>query len=409
VSTVAVIGAGLAGLAAADALAQAGIDVTVMEQRDRVGGRVWSIASDDGTVVEMGAEFVTEGYQEVPELITRLGLRLAPMGMSFARRQPRGGIGVGDEQLERSLEVVEAALADGAAADVTVDRLLAGLPLHAGARELIACRIQVSYAHETSRIAAAAVRDVGHLFREAEARRVAGGNGQIAERLAAPLRVLRSTPAREVRATDGGYTVNGELHADAVVVAAPAFAVNGISFDPPLPAWKRAAQDEVVYGHAAKLAVPLGRAAPPSSVISVPEHFWAWTANGPDGSVVPLVAAFAGSATAVEAMYVEDGPGGYLSRVAALRPDLDLRAEDAVLSTWPDGAYSAREAGRAPDLDERLTRPVGRIVFAGEHTEPVWYATMEGALRSGARAAADVVAMLGVRSADRGPRTGSPR
>jgi monoamine oxidase len=390
-----VIGAGLAGLAAGEALAQAGFDVTVVEQRDRVGGRVWSVPLPGGEVIEMGAEFVTEGYRVVPDLIARLGLRLSPMGMSFARRDPKGGIGVDDEELERSLAVVESALAAGVPADVTVDRLLTELPLHAGARELIACRIQVSYAHETSRLAARAVRDVGHLFREAEARRVAGGNQQIAQRMARPLRTLLESPAREVRATGDGYTVNGELQADAVVVAAPAFAVKRIAFDPPLPEWKRTAQDEVVYGHAAKLAVPLRSAAPPSSVVSVREHFWTWTANGPAGDVVPLVAAFAGSATAVDALGVDAGARGYLDRVAALRPDLEMRGEDAVLSTWPDGAYSAREVGRAADLDDRLTRPVGRIAFAGEHTEPVWYATMEGALRSGARAAADVVAALG--------------
>ena len=65
-----------------------------------------------------------------------------------------------------------------------------------------------------------------------------------------------------------------------------------------------------------------------------------------------------------------------------------------MLSTWPQGAYSARELGRSPTLDQELARQVGRIAFAGEHTEPVWYATMEGALRSGERAAGDVMESL---------------
>jgi monoamine oxidase len=389
--SVCVIGAGLAGLAAADALAQAGIDVTVLEERDRVGGRVWSLPAEGGGVIEMGAEFVTEGYTVVPELVARLGLTLAPMGMSFSRREPRGGIGVDGPDLDASLQTVETALAASGGAGVTVDALLAALDLHPGARELIACRIQVSYAHETSRLAAGAVRDVGHLFREGEARRVAGGNQRIAERLAGRLRVLTSTPARAVRATDGSFSVNGEVTADAVVVAVPAFAVNRITFDPPLPEWKREAQDAVTYGQAAKLAVPLAAEASPSSVISVPERFWTWTAADPDGRVVPLVTAFAGSATALDALRVDHGAAGYLARVAALRPDLALREEGAVLSTWPEGAYSAREVGREADLDERLARPVGRISFAGEHTEPVWYATMEGALRSGTRAAGELL------------------
>ena len=56
-----VVGAGFAGLAAADALATAGVDVLVFEARDRVGGRVWSQELPTGGVVEMGAEFILPG------------------------------------------------------------------------------------------------------------------------------------------------------------------------------------------------------------------------------------------------------------------------------------------------------------------------------------------------------------
>lgn len=385
-----VIGAGLAGLAAAETLAAAGMEVVVLESRDRVGGRVWSLRLDGGTIVEMGAEFVTAGYERLPALIARLGLRLAPMGMSFAQREPRGGIGVTESALKQSLQLVEAAIYRGQGAGRSVAALLDRLALDAGARELIECRIQVTYAHATDRLAADAVRDVGHLFREPEARRVAGGNQQVAERLAAAA-VRLSTPALRVEQTATGYRVNGELEADAVVVATPAPDVARIAFQPALPGWKTSALAAVRYGQAAKLAVPLTAAAPASSVLSVPERFWTWTARDGDGLVAPLVTAFAGSAEALAALEVERGPQRYLERLCALRPDLALDGEAAVLSTWPQGAYSARELGRSPTLDRELARQVGRIAFAGEHTEPVWYATMEGALRSGERAARDLL------------------
>ena len=51
----------------------------------------------------MGAEFVTEGYTVLPALVSRLGLELAPMGMSFTRRDPRGGIGVDAATLDAAL------------------------------------------------------------------------------------------------------------------------------------------------------------------------------------------------------------------------------------------------------------------------------------------------------------------
>ncbi|MSV74445.1 MAG: FAD-dependent oxidoreductase, partial [Actinobacteria bacterium] len=56
-----IIGAGFAGLSAGMALADAGVDVLVLEARDRVGGRVWSqelVPGDPRTVIERGAEFV---------------------------------------------------------------------------------------------------------------------------------------------------------------------------------------------------------------------------------------------------------------------------------------------------------------------------------------------------------------
>ena len=74
---VVVIGAGLAGLRCASDLVAAGCDVTVLEARDRVGGRVWSHHFDDGQVCERGAEFIDGDHTEVIALAHRLGLSLS--------------------------------------------------------------------------------------------------------------------------------------------------------------------------------------------------------------------------------------------------------------------------------------------------------------------------------------------
>src|SRR5207253_3203142 len=124
-----------------------------------------------------------------------------------------------------------------------------------------------------------------------EARRVAGGNQSIAFRLAEGCDVRLSSPASTLAAAGAGFRVNGALEVDAVVVATPAPAIGRIEFSPALPDWKRSAISRVVYGDAAKLAVPLLADAPPSSVLSVPGHFWTWTARAGDGEVAPVVAA----------------------------------------------------------------------------------------------------------------------
>ncbi len=72
-----VIGAGLAGLRCATDLAAAGLDVVVLEARDRVGGRVFSHTFADGQVCERGAEFIDGNHSEVLSLVADLGLPLA--------------------------------------------------------------------------------------------------------------------------------------------------------------------------------------------------------------------------------------------------------------------------------------------------------------------------------------------
>ncbi|WP_236015055.1 flavin monoamine oxidase family protein [Microbacterium stercoris] len=74
---VAVVGAGLAGLTAADQLHQAGYDVVVLEGRDRVGGRIHT-TEIAGVSVEAGATWIAPGHTAVRELAARLGREFIP-------------------------------------------------------------------------------------------------------------------------------------------------------------------------------------------------------------------------------------------------------------------------------------------------------------------------------------------
>jgi monoamine oxidase len=393
-----VIGAGFAGLAAADALAASSADVVVLEARDRVGGRVWSRELPNGAVVEMGAEFILPRYTVMRELAGGFGLPLVDKGMFYGDREPRGGVGVDRGSLATAATVVASALAAGAGDGRSAGAFLAELPIDPGAREAITARLEVSCAATVDAVAAHELAGLAKLSRE-PCPSIAGGNQRLAfaltERLG-PAVHLRS-PAQRVRWGDG-VTVSAdgaEIWADACVISVPVSVLGRISFEPSLPDPVADALRAVQYGHAAKLFVPLAEAPPPSAVLSVPERFWTWTGNGADGRVQPVVSCFAGSAPALEGLGVERGTDGWLRGLERLRPDLALQGEDAVLSTWDDdpwtrGAYSiATPAG--PD-GEALSGRVGPLVFCGEHTAGEYSALMEGALRSGRRAAADVLA-----------------
>ncbi|MGW8779834.1 flavin monoamine oxidase family protein [Streptomyces sp. NPDC055796] len=256
-----VLGAGLAGLAAARDLAAGGADVLVVEARDRVGGRVEQTRLPDGRLVQLGGEVVGRAHTAYTALVAELGLTLTPSYVAepgaLTRATPEGvsagdpphWFGPGDEACHLKATAAFCSLAESvdphdpwAHPDATaLDRLSVGDWLRAQGATPAVVRLweigQLALAdgswERTSLLAAlrkhAAVPGSGQYDYEAwEGLRVAEGSATVALRMAAALggRVRTGAPVEAVAIRrPGRCTVRlagGEtLTAGAVVSALP--------------------------------------------------------------------------------------------------------------------------------------------------------------------------------------------
>jgi monoamine oxidase len=271
-SDVVVIGAGLAGLSAARDLERGGAAVTVLEARDRVGGRVDQVRIEDGRLVQLGGEVVGNGHTAYLGLVAELGLTLVPSYVGEPgeiTRQVPGSVDVGEwpswftaadvasyDEVEKALTTVVAGIDPRDPFDCPdlhrLDRLSLGDWLReVGAtpgvlrlKELAQLGLADGSVERTSLFAYARKIAVGggsgsYDYDEWEGLRVAEGSATVAHRMALGLRDVRlSTPVATVSVSATGSVVtasSGEVfEADAVVLAVPAgpardLSISGVS------------------------------------------------------------------------------------------------------------------------------------------------------------------------------------
>lgn len=397
---IAVIGAGFAGLAAADHLHRNGADVAVFEARDRVGGRVWS-QPFAGAIIERGAEFIMPGHDTLLGMAKRLGLVVFDKGMQFGQRQFRGGIGfsaddyqVGIQNLDRALRLRQRNNRQ------SITDFFSGIQLSAGVRQALLTRIAATNGYPSEQVDVEALGDDTSDYAAYPTYTIAGGNQQIAQVLAKSLpHVQLNCSIDYVVRHDNGYRVGNHLmdwHADAVVLAVPVNVLRRMQFEPQLPHPKQIALANVTYGYAAKLFVALKHPVAPSAVMSAADGYWTFTGLNEDGVPVPLVGCFGGPEASLQAMAIDDGPEKWLKSLALLRPELPLDLSQVLLSSWHNdpwvgGVYSVRKLSAPVDNTSMVAQQFERLHFCGEHTSQDYYGYMEGALQSGLRAAQEIL------------------
>lgn len=443
---VAIVGAGLAGLSCATRLLTKDIGVTVYEANTRVGGRTFTDrTSFPGRTVDLGGEFVDSWHDQLRGLVTALGLELDDTweddGVSEVLAAIQGDI-LNEDQLElfeqRMKEQIAAALArhpfdpvsvtwkQSDAFDRAIDAMSAAEWLDRNniardkARTVLEAGFVSLYGGGLEEASALVLLQevIGSGPESDERYLVRGGAGQVAELLAQrfPADVVKlqhrlvkvkSTATGKVELTfDVGGTMKTET-AEAVVLALPFSVLRDVQLDAPLSPAKKNAIAKLHYGAGSKLCVGF-RGKP-------------WRALDASGTVLSD-SAFPFCWDETRMQDTEDGvitffTGGYEGRVLS-RVDLNVqraglievlnrvfpgvrnaaKAEN-VLVTWADepfakGGYSLYAPGQVTTMRGCEGEPEGKLFFAGEHTSLEAQGYMEGAVRSGVRAANEVRGLL---------------
>ncbi len=253
---VVVVGAGVAGLGAARDLVAAGRPVVVVEARDRIGGRVWSVDMGDA-VVDLGGSWL-HGLRDNPvtEIAESLGIDLIRTDYDNALLFDADGSPLSWSLLEDQYEAVEALLDASASTASMADDLADLRNQFAGdARRrleyVLSSEVEHWYAASVDDLSFAAIHEGGWSR---------GGDAiprtsyrPIVDWLASGLDVRTDEPVEAVRTSDVGVTVGtsrGEHRCEAVVVTLPLGVLQAgmVEFDPELPSPKRASIDGLGMG-----------------------------------------------------------------------------------------------------------------------------------------------------------------
>ena len=437
-----VVGAGLAGLTAASELVAAGHSVVVVEARGRVGGRTLNHPLGHGKVVEVGGQWVGPGQDRVLARIKRLGLKTFKTytkgeqvldyrgalshftGLIPPLPQPDAG---DFGQLLSKVIALQATVPVDRPWTAQDARSLDGQTLETwmlansnteGARFLMTLATRAVFAAEPRDLSLLhamfylhsgnGILNLTSTAGGAQDSRIVGGSQLISERMAARLgdRVVLRAPVRAIEQARGRVTVTsdaGAFRARRVIVAIAPTLAGRIDYSPALPALRDQLTQRLPQGSAIKFEAvyptPFWRRLGLNGYSNSDAGAVGFTYDNspPDGSPGVLLGFVTGSAA--RRLGRLSGPARRAAVLASFRRLFGARAgrpELLIEHNWSDEIWTRGcYAGYLPpgvwsDYGRALRAPVARVHWAGTETSEVFCGYMDGAVRSGERAAAEV-------------------
>ena len=420
-----IAGAGLAGLCAARELAGAGWAVTIVEARDRAGGRVRTARFANGEHGELGGEFVDAGHRELRALARDCGVELVRVlrgGFTHRflgndRRYHVSREGPWDELAEVLAPLVRRYQAAGRDPESDAVREMAAISLrewltrHEATPELhsMANLIRGFFLADPDDLSVLPVVEqlagAGSPAQTAMSH-IVGGTDRLVDALVAgsPARLLLQHRLRAIaHATDrvvahvtDGRGLAQEIEADAMVIALPASVLSTLEIRPALHDDQRRAIGALRYGCATKVLVQSrrdlfgGRKARAFATDTPLGAFW-------DGSGRGTVLTFLGGGRASRTLrtLADEGASHLVNDLCWLgmagAPVTEVQAVSWEDDPFAGGGYAYFDPGFDPAWRPLLARRAGRLVFAGEHTSRAWQGYMNGAVESGLRAARELI------------------